>query len=303
MSITNAKIKPIAKCMILPEDNIYFGSGGSNTIIVITKDKKVYKFFPFYYNKLSQDYKKQVESEKKRTMREIAIGKIISKNIIDKGISIHFVKFYGYGICNNIQKLFSKCPNFIDFMLEKEKDLLCKEFYKKHPIKALDNDYFVVSMEYCDYSCNDFINDISKMNIDKMRYYLDIFFFQIFYTLLKTKQIYPLFFHRDLFIRNILGIKKEKSNRYYRYHYKSMIFDVPVDMFLPKITDFGMTNLNDKYHDVKLVKDNWSDFYNITWDIYDGACLGSKSLSKIFENNKKKLEFIKKYFNTFFNIK
>ena len=141
------------------------------------------------------------------------------------------------------------------------------------------------------------------MTSAKIKYYLDIFFFQIFYTLLKTKQVFPWFFHRDLFVRNILGTLNTKSNRYYRYYYKSMIFDVPVSMFMPKITDFGNSNLNEKYHDVKLTKDHRVDFYNITWDVYDGACLGSQSLSKLLENNPNKIAFLKKYFNTYFNVK
>lgn len=298
-----SNIKPIGKCIILPDDIIKFGSGGSNTIIVITKKNQAYKFFPFYFNKLSSDYKKAIEIEKKKTLNEINIGKNLSKKIIDRGISPHFVKFYGYNICTGIQKLFAHCPNFIDYMLVKEKDKLCKDFYRKHPIKIPDKEYFVVSMEYCDYSCSQFLEDLSQMNTIKIKYYLDIFFFQIFYTLLKTKQIFPWFFHRDLFIRNILGLKILKSNRYYRYHYKSMIFDVPVDIYLPKISDFGNSNLDDKYHDVKLIKDYRVDFYNITWDIYDGGCLGSNSLTKLFETNKTKLAFIKKYFNTYFNTK
>jgi hypothetical protein len=296
-------IKPVGKCSIKSNDKIYFGSGGSNTIIVITLDKRAYKFFPFYYNKLSSDYKKAIEAEKKKTINEINIGKIISKYIVDKGVSPHYVKFYGYNICSNINKVFGNCPNFVDFMLEKEKSKLCMELYKKHPIKSLDKEYFVLSMEYCDSSCVQFIEDISKLNTSKIKYYLDIFFFQIFYTLLKTKEIYPMFFHRDLFMRNILGIQTTKSNRFYRYHYKSMIFDVPIGIFMPKITDFGNSNLNEKFHNVKLIKSHSVDFYNITLDVYDGACLGSKSLTKIFESNQNKLQFVKKYFNTYFNVK
>jgi hypothetical protein len=296
-------IKPIPKCSIKPDDSIYFGSGGSNTIIVITKDKRAYKFFPFYYNKLSSDYKKAIEAEKKKTINEINIGKSISRNIVDKGITPHYVKFYGYNICTNIKKVFGTCPNFINFMLEKEKSKLCVELYKKHPIKSLDKEYFVLSMEYCNSSCAEFIENISKLGTNKIKYFLDIFFFQIFYTLLKTKEVYPWFFHRDLFMRNILGTKTTKSNRYYRYHYKSLIFDVPVEIFIPKITDFGNSNLNEKFHNVKLIKSHSVDFYNITWDIYDGACLGSKSFTKIFESNPTKLLFIKKYFNTYFNVK
>lgn len=298
-----SSIKPISKCVILPDDVIRFGSGGSKAIIVITKNKQVYKFFPFYLNKLSLDHKKAIEYDKKKTLNEINIGKNLSKKIIDKGISPHFVKFYGYNICSNINKIFAHCPNFIDHMLEKDKNLICKDMYKKYPIWIPDKEYWVVSMEYCDYTCGQFLEDISKLTIAKIKYYLDIFFFQIFYTLLKTKQTFPWFFHRDLFVRNILGLKVTKSNRFYRYHYKSDIFDVPVDMYLPKISDFGNSNLNEKFHDVKLIKDHRIDFYNITWDIYDGGCLGSNSLSKLLESNKVKLAFVKKYFNTYFNTK
>lgn len=303
MSKYKYEVVPIGKCMILPEDSIFFGSGGSNTIIVVTKDFRAYKFFPFYYTKLSTDYKKSIEIEKKKTLNEINIGKNLSKKIIDKGISIHYVKFYGYNSCSNIQKLFSHCPNFIDHLLDKNKDKLCKEYYRRHPIRTLDKEYIVLSMEYCDYPCNQFIEDISKLNTTKIKYYLDIFFFQIYYTLLKTKQVFPWFFHRDLFMRNILGVKTTNPNRYFRYHYKSMIFDVPVGIYVPKISDFGLTNLDDKLHDVKLIKDHWVDFYNITWDVYDGACLGSTSLSNLFDTNSNKLGFIKKYFNTYFNTK
>ena len=296
-------IKPIGKCSILPDDSIFFGSGGSNTIIVITSNKRAYKFFPYYLNKLNSNQSKTLEAEKKKTLNEINIGKNISKKIIDKGLSPHYVKFYGYNMCSNIYKIFSQCPNFIDFMISKDKNILCKELYKKYPIKFLDREYIVLSMEYCNYSCEQFIKDISKLPGPKIKYYLDIFFFQIFYTLLKTKQVYPWFFHRDLFARNILGSKITKSNRYYRYHYKTMIFDVPIDMYMPKISDFGNSNLDEKNHDVKLVKDYRVDFYNITWDIYDGGCLGSTSLSKLLESNSIKTTFIKKYFNTFFNVK
>lgn len=296
-------IKPIGKCSILPEDSIFFGSGGSNTIIVITSNKRAYKFFPFYLSKLNGNQDKGLESEKKKTLNEINIGKNLSKKIIDKGISPHYVKFYGYNVCSNVQKLFSHCPNFIDYMLMKEKDILCKELYKKHPIKILSQEYLVLSMEYCNYSCEKFIRDISSMTLPKIKYYLDIFFFQIFYTLLKTKEVFPWFFHRDLFARNILGIKISKSNRFYRYHYKTMIFDVPVDMFIPKISDFGNSNLDEKFHNVKLVKDYRVDFYNITLDIYDGNCLGSTSLTKLVESNQIKTSYIKKYFNTYFNVK
>lgn len=291
------------RCIILPEDEIFFGSGGSNTIIVVTKSKQVYKFFPFYYNKLSEHPDKAILNQKKLTLCEINIGKNLSKNIMDKGISLHFVKFYGYNTCSNIQKLFSKCPNFVDHLINGNKNKLCKEYYKKYPIKTFDKEYIVVSLEYCDYSCEQFLKDLVGLRGIQIKYYLDIFFFQIIFTLLKTKETYPYFFHQDLFIRNILGIRKEKNNNYYRYRYKTYIFDVPVESFFPKINDFGKSNLNEKYHNTKLIKDYRVDLFNLIWDVYDGGCLGSTSLSKLFDNNPRKKAFLKLYFNTYFNIK
>ena len=104
-------------------------------------------------------------------------------------------------------------------------------------------------------------------------------------------------------MRNILEIEHEPTNNYYRYHYNKKIFDVPITKFIPKITDFGMTNLNEKYSDTTLTKTHDSDFFNILYDVYDGGNLGAKSLSELLKKNKLKLDFIKKYFNKFFNVK
>ena len=290
------------KCIILPEDSVFFGSGGSDSIIVLTKDKKAYKFYPYTFYSLSKNINKNLENQKENSDNEINIGKNLTKNIVDKNISPHFVKFYGFGNCSNIYKLFKKCPKFIDFITKKTTPL-CEDYLKGYPIKKYDSEYTVVHMEYCDYSSGKFIEDVSKMKIDKIKYHLDIFFFQIFYTLLSTRKIYPFFYHRDFFMRNILGIEQEPANNYYRYHYNKKIFDVPVSKFMPKINDFGMTNLNEKYSDTTLTKTHNADFFNILYDVYDGGNLGAKSLSELLKKNKTKLDFIKKYFNKFFNVK
>lgn len=294
--------KQIGKCIILPSDSIFFGSGGSNTIIVLTQDKHAYKFFPIFKWKTSKNKDIDLVDQKNNINNEINIGKYLSKYIVDRGISPHFVKFYGYNNCTNITKLFSKCPKYVDFMLEKKKDPICRNLYKNYPITEYEKDFTVLSMEYCDYSCSQFIKEISSMNILQIKYYLDIFFFQIFYTLLATKKIYPFFYHRDFFMRNILGIRKDKTSRYYRYNYNNKIYDVPVDMYMCKITDYGMSNLNEKYNDCKLLDDNNADFFNILYDVYNGNNLGSNSLTNLLKKKKLKIKFVKKYFNTFFNV-
>jgi hypothetical protein len=290
------------KCIILPSDSIFFGSGGSQSIIVLTKDKKAYKFYPYTFYSLSKNIDKNVNEQKKNSIVEINIGKCLTKNIVEKNITPHFVKFYGWGVCSNIYKLFEKCPKFIDY-IQKGTTSLCEDYFKGYPVKKYNKEYTVVSMEYCNYSSSKFIEDISKMKLNKIKENLDVFFFQIYYTLIATQKTYPNFYHRDLFMRNILGIENNPSNNYDRYYCENKIFDIPVIKFTSKITDFGMTNLNEKYSDTILTKTYDADFFTILYDVYNGGNLGSKSLSELLKKNKIKLNFIKKYFNTFFNVK
>ena len=42
------KKKQIKKCSIDYTDSVLFGDGGSSSIVVITKDKRVYKIFTLY---------------------------------------------------------------------------------------------------------------------------------------------------------------------------------------------------------------------------------------------------------------
>ena len=86
-------------------------------------------------------------------------------------------------------------------------------------------------MEYCDYSCADFINDVSQMSILEMQKCLDIFFFQIIYTILSTQKIYPYFVHGDLFMRNILGLRETDNNNYYTYKFDKNTYYVPKKCF------------------------------------------------------------------------
>ena len=298
------------KCSIEDTDIVLFGDGGSTSIIVITKHNKVYKIFTLYkhmYDVTSDGkIKKIIKNKNKHVMNEIKIYEMITKNIINKNISQHFVKYIGKYKCNNAKKLFNKCPKkYIEFLKvqEDKKSKICKEYYKVYPLRQLINDYNIIEIEYCDYSCSDFIKDLSKMPIIEMEKYLDIFFFQIIYSIMSIQKVYPYFTHNDLFIRNILGKREKDNGNYYTYKFNEKLYYVPQKKFFPKINDFGLTNLNNNYKYFKLYKSNYRDIYNIIYDVYHGGNLGSMSLSELCKDEPDKLKFIKKYFNTFFNTK
>lgn len=72
--------------------------------------------------------------------------------------------------------------------------------------------------------------------------------------------------------------------------------------FFPKISDFGMTNLSNKLKNSELYKSNRKDIYNFIIDVYDGGNLGSISLMELLKTNTNKIQNLKKYFKTFFNV-
>jgi len=105
------------KCTINDTDKIIFGDGGSSAIIVITKDKRVYKIFTFYNYIPSIELDKQIKDNNMRVENEIKIYELLTKNIINKNISNHIVKYIDSNNCTNAKSLFSKCPNsYIEFM-------------------------------------------------------------------------------------------------------------------------------------------------------------------------------------------
>lgn len=303
----NLKNKNYNKCEILETDKIFFGNGGSSAIVVISKDKKVYKIFTTYsFNFYDEDEKSgNIEKINKRTENEIKIYEFLTKDIIDKNISNHIVKYISTGSCSNAKALFKKCPNsYVEFlkMSDEKKSMMCKQFFKSYPEMKLENKYKVVEIEYCDYSCSDFIKDVSSLSILEMEQCLDIFFFQIIYTIMSIKKIYPYFIHNDFFMRNILGKKEKNNNNYYTYVFNNKSYFVPQKIFFPKINDFGYTNLNDDYRDVKLHKSDYKDIYNLLYDVYDGNNIGGTSLSELCRNDQNKTTFIKSYFSNYFNV-
>jgi len=293
------------KCSIDNTDKVLFGDGGSSAIIVITSDKKVYKIFTLYNWIEDIELEKQIKNNNIRVNNEIKIYELLTKNIIDKNISNHIVKYINSNNCNNAKSLFTKCPkSYVEFMklAEDQKTKMCNQLYRNHPKKKLNNKYKVVEIEYCNYSCADFIRDVSKLPEIEMEKYLDIFFFQIIYTILSIQKIYPYFTHNDLFMRNILGVREKDNQNYYTYDYNNKKYYVPQKIYYPKINDFGLSNLNNKYKDVKLYKSQYKDIYNIIFDVYDGQNLGSMSLTELCRENPDKIKFLKLYFSNYFNV-
>ena len=179
---------------------------------------------------------------------------------------------------------------------------MCNNYFRGYPNRKINDNYKVVQIEYCDYSCADFIKDLSKLPEIEMEKYLDILFFQIIHTIMSVQKIYPYFTHNDLFMRNILGLREKDNGNYYTYKFNNKTYYIPQKKFFPKINDFGMTNLNNEYKDIKLYKSEYKDIYNIIFDIYNGGNLGSTSLSELSKDNPDKLKFLKTYFSNYFNV-
>lgn len=293
------------KCSIDDTDKVLFGDGGSSAIVVITKNKRVYKIFTLYNFTPDIELDEQIKNQNINVNNEIKIYELLTKNIINKNISNHIVQYINSNNCNNAKSLFKKCSkSYTEFLklAEDQKSKMCIQFFRGHPNKKLNNEYKVIEIEHCDYSCADFIKDVSKLPEIEIEKYLDIFFFQIIHTILSIQKVFPYFTHNDLFMRNILGLREKDNGNYYTYNFNKKIYYVPSKKFFPKINDFGLTNLNNEYKDVKLYKSEYKDIYNIIYDVYDGGNLGSTSLSELCKDEPNKLKFLKIYFSNYFNV-
>ncbi|ARF10684.1 divergent protein kinase [Hokovirus HKV1] len=293
------------KCSIDDTDTILFGDGSSTAIVVITKNKKVYKIFTEYIFTPDIELDEKIKKKNIRVNNEIKIYELLTKNIVDKNISNHIVKYIGSNNCDNAKLLFKKCPkSYVEFikLSDVQKTKMCNNFYKGYPRRKLNDKYRVVEIEYCNYSCADFIRDVSNLPEIEMEKYLDIFFFKIIHTILSIQKIFPYFTHNDLFMRNILGLREKDNGNYYTYNFNKKNYYIPQKKFFPKINDFGLTNLNDEYKNVKLYKSEYKDVYNIIFDVYNGGNLGSRSLSELCKDHPNKLKFLKLYFSNYFNV-
>jgi hypothetical protein len=215
------------KCLIEDTDNILFGDGGSTSIIAITPQQNVYKIYTLYLWKDGLDVNQFKKIQDRNITNEISIIKALTKSIYDKNISHHIVKYIGDNKCANARNIFvKKCKSYTEFLkLDKEnKKTICDTYFQGYPKMELQSKYNVLQMEYCDYNCANFLSDISKCTVVEMEKYLDIFIFQIVYTICAIREVYPYFVHNDLFIRNIMGKKEKDNGNYYKY----MILDYQI---------------------------------------------------------------------------
>jgi hypothetical protein len=319
------------KCEITDSDTVIVGDGGSNAFIIITKSNEVYKPFPTFFRSHVTDkkIKKRMEDEENNFLNEIRVYRELTENIINPGISEHYVKWIDDYVCDDVQKLFAKCPEtYVEYLkanklnIDDKQYVICRKKFMSSSHDVADS-FRVLQMEHCDYSCADFIEDVSDMAVHDMKVHLDIFFFQIIYTLVRTQEIYPYFIHADLFQRNILGKREHDNNNHYTYELDGMSYLVPQKTFFPKINDFGYTSLDaetqEELFEIKPYKSKMRDMYNILYDVYDGGDLGAKSLMSLCrdrvkndDNNEddkekeqplnRKLKFIRSYFSTFFDV-
>jgi hypothetical protein len=292
----------------LPKDaKLYFGSGGSDGIIAVLKDR-AYKYFPVF-SRLS-DNKDDIADHIKENKYEIEVIKELTKTIVKPKISPHIIEYYDVHKCNESpDNIFKDCPSYAEMLKSKKKSLpKCDLTYKKGYPRTLQKPMYILEMEKADGSLSSEIEKISKKRWDDIKDFLNCLFFQVFYTLESIKLVHSNYTHNDLFIRNIM-IKNTKysDDEYIRYHYKKMIFDVPANCVYIKLNDFGMNEISQEHARENgmvftFVKNKYRDYFSIIYDIYNGGNLGGNSLYNLIKN-KDKLKLVDKYFNQFMDVK
>ncbi len=310
-SITRGSITYNSKinnwCRLPKDAKLYFGSGGSDGIIAVVKDR-AYKYFPvFIYPAASNDENKMKINDNKY---EIEVIKELTKQFVKTKKTPHIITYYDEHKCNELpDNIFKNCPSYVEMLESKKKtDPKCNLLYNKGYPRELIKPMYVLEMEKADGSIGDLIEKISKKKWETIKDFLNKFYFQIFYTLETIKLLYPDYSHNDLFIRNIMYVNKNyNTDEYIRYHYLNMVFDVPANGPSIKINDFGMNQISKNFskknnYDLKLISNPYRDYFSILYDVYNGGNLGGKSMLSITKN-KDKLKQIDKYFNLFFDVK
>ncbi len=272
------------------------GSGGSNNLIYIGHDYKnkhnkyVIKLIPRFMNKL-------LKKQEKRDQNEIIFYKLFTRKIIEKNISPHIVMLYAHNTCNDIHNIINfKCPT-IDMMLKKKYDYFIENFCKKneHVVSELKNTCDIVMLEYCNSSLSQYLEFMMhRKNIKYLPKFLDRCLFQIIFTLVGIRSKFPSFHHRDMFIRNILGVTvtKYNINDYVEYKYNDTVFYLKANGFCPKINDFGFSYIKElngvsKEHSSD-IKNNKTDLFCLLYDLYDGNNMGAYSLKTLVVKYKHK---------------
>ena len=114
------------------------GNGGSETIILVTNDKKVYKIFPNFTYKTNTDEKEIADYHLEKYDKEIKACRRLTEEFLDTKLTPHIVRYIGEFYCDDPQKLFDDCPkpyaNYLDTAKNKTH---CGHYYEQHPVRTL----------------------------------------------------------------------------------------------------------------------------------------------------------------------
>jgi hypothetical protein len=290
------------------------GSGGSQSIIligIVDDVKIVLKCTPIIKK---QDFMKEPPNN---DLVEIEIYKYLTKKYLDHDITPHIVGIYQHKKCNDIIKFFKKkCPSMLDLLTNKKaastNDRICN-FNQR--IDIFQKELHLLLLEYCPLNIDDEFRKLIKkyknkrITIKELEDFIYRVIFQILFTLAQLQKNEKQFYHRDLFLRNILGVNEcsKDETDYVEYIFGNKRFYLPANGFYAKISDFGMSIVSPKFISNRLpskesYKDNNSDVFNFIRDIYDGANFGANSLMTIARDNKLSKGDITKLKNIFKNF-
>lgn len=297
--------------------NIFFGSGGSDNIIVIINDQEVAKIIP-NFNK-----EPNMKNIQDNDIKEIEFYKFFLNKFIKPNITPHIVGYYTNYKLVNITSIFPKKCASIDekLLINPNKmnyvdDRLCelKTLYKFNVIKKTAD---VIILENCGSTIESSIRSI--LNLKKFRYemlehFINRSIFQLIYTLTAIQNMYPTFIHNDLFLRNILGKYENdyNENEYVEYKYKGKSYYMEANGFYLKINDFGYSLMppiiasKTLYEKIEFnptmgmtYDDKLKDVFTFLYDYYDGENLGHSSVMELLTTNKEN-ENVKKRFRNIF---
>lgn len=306
----------------IKENNIFFGSGGSENIIIKVDEQKVIKIIPNF--KKDPNSKELFDNDKK----EIEFYKFFYQHFIKKNITPHIVGYYDNYTLLNITKIFpKKCMTIEQKLLTKPEkinnvvDKLC-QLKNLHDYHLINDTADIIVLENCPNTIAREIYSIlaskNKNKYEHLKDFLDRIIFQLIYTLTSIQHSYPTFIHNDLFLRNILGKNEDKysDNEYVEYIYNNVSYYLPANGFYLKINDFGYSLLppiimskvyykNLVFNPTKemVYDDNLRDIYTFLYDLYNGENFGHPSVMAMIGNvSQKIIDDMRNYFSKYLNI-
>lgn len=320
----NNRLKDINKA--IKGRKIFFGSGGSDNIIIKYNDISVLKIIP--------NFKKDPNTIQKmdNDQKEIQFYKFFTKYFILKNVTPHIVGYYENYKLTDIETIFpKKCltidekltinPSKIDYI----DDTLCslKHKYEHGMINKMAD---IIVLENCPNSIERYVSQ--TLSIKKLNHkvffeiFLDRIIFQLLFTLTAIQNKYPNFIHNDLFLRNILGkyVSEYDEHDYVEYIYDNVSYYFPANGFHIKINDFGYSLMppvivsDTLYKQLKFdvthlmsYNDNLRDVFTFLYDLYNGQNYGHASIMNIvngsnISDKKSIIKYIRKIFKKYIDV-